>query len=175
MLKSIFILCLVLTGVASQAHPAHAKPLLGLSVCNQYSDTIYVSLGWRDAEGWHSRGWWTIDQQHCATMHVSADLIYYHWETVQQQNCMCPPAVGNGSGKATVMLNELAPGNSFDLRDANRAQSNMQLNAFNPDLFTQNGLSTATFGGVDKITIDPDGSADETLVLHQKIALLPLP
>lgn len=169
----IAALCFAVAVLALRPAVAHADEPVNLSVCNAYGDTIYFAVGWHDNAGWHSRGWWTIDPDKCVTLPISAPALYYHWESAEQTNCICPPPIANPQDKGGVTLDETS--NGFNLDNANQPQGNANFAWFNPVLFTANGFTAATFAGVEKLIIQSDGSDQETLYIHQQSALMPLP
>jgi hypothetical protein len=169
----IAAICFAVMALALRPGVVRADAPMNLSVCNAYGDTIYFALGWRDDAGWHSRGWWTLDPGKCITRPIIAPALYYHWESAQQTNCICPPPIANPQDKSGVMLDEM--GNAFDLNNATQPQGNANLAWFNPVLFTADGFPSDTFTGVEKLMIQNDGSDEESLYIHQQSALMPLP
>jgi len=162
-----FILLVLCPGVARADAP------MTLSICNAYGDTLYFAVGWHDASGWQSRGWWTIDPEQCITQPIIAPALYYHWESAEQTNCICPPPIANPEDKGGVMLDESSA--AFNLSQADQPQGNANPAWFNPVLFTANGFPPGIFTGVEKLVIESDGSDLERLYIHQQSALMPLP
>jgi uncharacterized membrane protein len=159
--------------LAFYLRPAAAADPMNISVCNEYSSTIYLALGWHDQEGWHSRGWWSADPGHCTAVPITTTELYYHWVSAAETNCICPPSRINAPSKNARML--AVTSNAFNLNDADSAQGNAHLVWFNPTLFTFDGFNAATFAGVNKLTITQQGNDAQTVHLHQRVALLPLP
>ncbi len=57
--------------------PAHAD----LKLCNSTSSRVGVSIGYQDATGWATEGWWNIASQTCETLlkgAVPSRFIYVH-------------------------------------------------------------------------------------------------
>ncbi|GGG35433.1 DUF1036 domain-containing protein [Chelatococcus composti] len=50
--------------VAGALSPAWAD----LRICNMTGSRVGVALGYRDAQGWMSEGWWNIDERKCETL-----------------------------------------------------------------------------------------------------------
>ncbi len=154
--------------------PATARAdALNFSVCNAYGGTIFLALGWKDAAGWHSRGWWSIDEGKCSLQPISAPNLYYFWESAAQTNCICPPPVSNGQENGGVMLAKTE--DAFRLDNASQAFGDASLGWFNPTLLTAAGGIPADFVGLDKLIIGTGGSGKENLYIHQPTALMPLP
>jgi uncharacterized membrane protein len=68
------IVALVLTGLAG---PARAD----LKLCNSTPGRVGVSIGYQDANGWATEGWWNIASQTCETLlkgAVPSRYIYVH-------------------------------------------------------------------------------------------------
>lgn len=64
-----------LAGIAGGGAPAAAD----LKLCNTTSSRIGVVIGYKDAEGWTSEGWWNIPSNVCWTL-IKGDLVarYYY-------------------------------------------------------------------------------------------------
>ena len=63
--------------LAAASSPARAD----IKLCNSTSSRIGVSIGYQDAEGWATEGWWTISSQTCETLLkgiVPSQFIYVH-------------------------------------------------------------------------------------------------
>lgn len=63
----------VLAGIT----PAHAD----LKLCNSTSSRIGVAIGYQDAQGWATEGWWNVASQTCETLlkgAVPSRFIYVH-------------------------------------------------------------------------------------------------
>ena len=57
--------------------PAHAD----LKLCNSTSSRVGVAIGYQDASGWATEGWWNIAAQTCETLlkgPVPSRFIYVH-------------------------------------------------------------------------------------------------
>ena len=55
--------------------------LADLKLCNATSSRIGVSIGYRDAKGWATEGWWNIASQTCETLlkgTLSSRFYYVH-------------------------------------------------------------------------------------------------
>lgn len=50
--------------VIGAATPAQAD----LRICNMTGARVGVALGYRDAQGWMTEGWWNIDERKCETL-----------------------------------------------------------------------------------------------------------
>ena len=57
---------LTLAGAAVLALPGAARA--DLRLCNLTSSRVSVALGYRDAQGWISEGWWNLRPSECETM-----------------------------------------------------------------------------------------------------------
>ncbi len=60
----------VLLGAAAVALPAKAD----LKLCNMTPSRIGVAIGYKDAEGWVSEGWWNVAAQKCEVL-LKGELI----------------------------------------------------------------------------------------------------
>ncbi|HWB45113.1 MAG TPA: DUF1036 domain-containing protein, partial [Hyphomicrobiaceae bacterium] len=59
------------------AAPAHAD----LKLCNTTSSRVGVAIGYQDAKGWTTEGWWNIAAQTCETLYkgsLSSRYWYIH-------------------------------------------------------------------------------------------------
>lgn len=59
------------------AGPAHAD----LRLCNMTTSRIGVALGYRDAQGWITEGWWNLSPNACETLlkgDLAARFYYIH-------------------------------------------------------------------------------------------------
>ena len=66
-------------GIALTA--AAPAALADIKLCNSTSSRIGVSIGYQDAQGWATEGWWTISSQTCETLlkgTVPSQFIYVH-------------------------------------------------------------------------------------------------
>jgi uncharacterized membrane protein len=50
---------------------------LSLQICNESGHNVFVALVYRDSQGWHSAGWWPINNGQCDTPAVADNLIFY--------------------------------------------------------------------------------------------------
>ena len=65
----------IIAGLA--ATPAHAD----LKLCNTTASRVGVAIGYKDAEGWATEGWWNISAQSCETLYkgtLSSRFYYIH-------------------------------------------------------------------------------------------------
>ena len=63
--------------LALSGHAAHAD----LKLCNSTASRIGVAVGYQDATGWATEGWWNIASQTCETLlkgAVPSRFIYIH-------------------------------------------------------------------------------------------------
>ncbi len=70
---------LALAGVHFNPSPASAD----LKLCNTTSSRIGVVIGYKDAKGWTSEGWWNIPSNVCWTL-IKGDLVarYYYLHAI---------------------------------------------------------------------------------------------
>jgi uncharacterized membrane protein len=71
-----FLLCLVaLVGLAASAEPAAAN----FRLCNNTASRVGVAIGYKDAQGWTTEGWWNLPSRSCETL-LKGDLVarYYY-------------------------------------------------------------------------------------------------
>ncbi len=76
-LTHLLRLTLLAAGLASLAAPAHAD----LRMCNTTGSRIGVSIGYRDAQGWVTEGWWNLAPRACETLlrgTLAARFYYVH-------------------------------------------------------------------------------------------------
>src|SRR5258708_3651837 len=98
------------------AGPAKAA----LRLCNRTSSRVGVALGYKDAQGWATEGWWTIDPttdpdpSKCAVLY-NGDLIarYYYIFAVDYEKG------GSWGGKAMMCIREKV----FTIRGINDCES----------------------------------------------------
>jgi len=57
-------LAAILLGISSAASPARAD----LRLCNMTSSRVGIALGYRDAQGWVTEGWWNLSARGCETL-----------------------------------------------------------------------------------------------------------
>jgi uncharacterized membrane protein len=73
----ILRLCVAAAGLASLAAPAQAD----LRMCNTTGSRIGVAIGFRDAQGWVTEGWWNLAPRACETLlrgTLAARFYYVH-------------------------------------------------------------------------------------------------
>jgi uncharacterized membrane protein len=71
------VTCLALPLLVSLGAEAHAD----LKLCNSTASRVGVSIGYQDATGWATEGWWNIASQTCETLlkgPVPSRFIYVH-------------------------------------------------------------------------------------------------
>lgn len=65
-----FRLALLLAGLVLSALSFSAAPALAdLRVCNQSTNQVSISLGYRAEKGWQSEGWWVAAPSKCAVVY----------------------------------------------------------------------------------------------------------
>lgn len=57
------------------AHPA----LADFRLCNNTGSRVGVSIGYKDAEGWNTEGWWNISARTCDTLLRGALVARYYY------------------------------------------------------------------------------------------------
>jgi uncharacterized membrane protein len=57
--------------------PAANSSGLALQVCNESGRNVFVALVYRDSAGWHSAGWWQINNGQCDTPATADNLVFY--------------------------------------------------------------------------------------------------
>jgi uncharacterized membrane protein len=70
------LVLLVMAGILLAA-PAHAD----LKLCNTTASRIGVAIGYQDANGWTTEGWWNIAAQTCEVLYkgpLSSRFYYIH-------------------------------------------------------------------------------------------------
>ena len=75
--KSILGLALLAGGLLAGAAPAWAD----LRMCNTTGSRVGVAIGYRDAQGWVTEGWWNIAPRACETLlrgTLAARFYYVH-------------------------------------------------------------------------------------------------
>jgi uncharacterized membrane protein len=73
----ILRLCIAASGLAGLAAPAQAD----LRMCNTTGSRIGVAIGFRDAQGWVTEGWWNLAPRGCETLlrgTLAARFYYVH-------------------------------------------------------------------------------------------------
>jgi uncharacterized membrane protein len=58
------LLALLVPATAALATPARAD----LRLCNMTASRVGISLGYRDAQGWVTEGWWNLNARACETL-----------------------------------------------------------------------------------------------------------
>jgi uncharacterized membrane protein len=61
--------------VTASAHPARAD----FRLCNNTGSRVGVALGYKDAEGWTTEGWWNISARSCDTLLRGALVARYYY------------------------------------------------------------------------------------------------
>src|SRR5476651_1371521 len=59
----------------ASAHPA----LADFRLCNNTGSRVGVSLGYKDAEGWTTEGWWNVSARSCETLLRGALVARYYY------------------------------------------------------------------------------------------------
>ncbi|MDP3408603.1 DUF1036 domain-containing protein [Bosea sp. (in: a-proteobacteria)] len=75
--RSILRLVLLAAGLLAGAAPAFAD----LRMCNTTPSRVGVAIGYRDAQGWITEGWWNIGPRACETLlrgTLAARFYYVH-------------------------------------------------------------------------------------------------
>jgi uncharacterized membrane protein len=65
---AVVILCL-------WSHPAAAD----FRLCNNTSSRVGIALGYKDAEGWTTEGWWNVSSRSCETLLKGALVARYYY------------------------------------------------------------------------------------------------
>jgi uncharacterized membrane protein len=65
----------ILMTLAFSATPAKAD----LKLCNNTESRVGVALGYKDAKGWASEGWWNIGPNSCETLLKGALIARYYY------------------------------------------------------------------------------------------------
>jgi uncharacterized membrane protein len=63
--------------LAALPHPAFAD----LKVCNATQSRVGIAIGYQNADGWSTEGWWNVASQSCETLlkgPVPSQFIYVH-------------------------------------------------------------------------------------------------
>ena len=61
--------------LALSAHPAMAD----FRLCNNTGSRVGVAIGYKDAEGWTTEGWWNISARSCETLLRGALVARYYY------------------------------------------------------------------------------------------------
>ena len=61
--------------LAASAHPA----LADFRLCNNTGSRVGVALGYKDAEGWTTEGWWNVSARSCETLLRGALVARYYY------------------------------------------------------------------------------------------------
>jgi uncharacterized membrane protein len=67
--------------VATIAAPNVTPAVADLKLCNTTTSRIGVAIGYQDAKGWTTEGWWNIASQTCETIYkgtLSSKFYYIH-------------------------------------------------------------------------------------------------
>lgn len=70
-------LCLLLLGLFILPAPA----LADLKLCNSTTSRVGVAIGYQDAKGWATEGWWNIASESCETLlrgELPSRYVYVH-------------------------------------------------------------------------------------------------
>ena len=75
--KRCIIATISLSGVllAWSAHPA----LADFRLCNNTGSRVGVAIGYKDAEGWTTEGWWNVSGRSCETLLRGALVARYYY------------------------------------------------------------------------------------------------
>ena len=68
------VACVVVMALAS-ASPAHAD----FRLCNNTGSRVGIALGYKDAEGWITEGWWNISARSCETLLRGSLVARYYY------------------------------------------------------------------------------------------------
>jgi uncharacterized membrane protein len=100
---------LIATTLALTAVPASAD----LKLCNTTSSRIGVSIGYQDADGWATEGWWNIASQTCETLYKGqlASRYFYVYAIDYDRG-------GEWAGKSNMCVGE----KSFTIRGVQDCQ-----------------------------------------------------
>jgi uncharacterized membrane protein len=69
------LLALVLCMAALWASPAAAD----FRLCNNTSSRVGIALGYKDAEGWTTEGWWNVSSRSCETLLKGTLVARYYY------------------------------------------------------------------------------------------------
>jgi uncharacterized membrane protein len=67
--------CAAVLLLAASAVPAHAD----FRLCNNTGSRVGVAIGYKDAEGWTTEGWWNISARSCETLLRGALVARYYY------------------------------------------------------------------------------------------------
>jgi uncharacterized membrane protein len=76
-LPHLLRMSILTAGLTGLSMPAHAD----LRMCNTTGSRIGVSIGYRDAQGWVTEGWWNLAPRACETLlrgTLAARFYYVH-------------------------------------------------------------------------------------------------
>jgi uncharacterized membrane protein len=68
-------LTLVAALLVGSAHPARAD----FRLCNNTGSRVGVAIGYKDAEGWTTEGWWNVSPRSCETLLRGALVARYYY------------------------------------------------------------------------------------------------
>lgn len=74
-LRLVAPLAFAIAGLGATAAPAHAD----LRMCNMTGSRVGVAIGYRDARGWVTEGWWNIDARDCETLFSGALNVRFYY------------------------------------------------------------------------------------------------
>jgi uncharacterized membrane protein len=100
---------LIVLGLAAAAVPAAAD----LRLCNTTASRVGVAIGYQDASGWATEGWWNIAAQTCETLYKGglASRFFYVFAVDYDRG-------GEWAGKATMCIAD----KSFTIRGVQDCQ-----------------------------------------------------
>ncbi len=70
-----WIIATVAAALLASAQPAKAD----FRLCNNTGSRVGVSLGYKDAEGWTTEGWWNVSARSCETLLRGALVARYYY------------------------------------------------------------------------------------------------
>ena len=72
-LAAVFALALALTGLWSGSAAADFR------LCNNTSSRVGIALGYKDADGWTTEGWWNVSSRACETLLRGTLVARYYY------------------------------------------------------------------------------------------------
>jgi uncharacterized membrane protein len=91
--------------------PARPRPTFRL--CNNTASRVGVAVGYKDAEGWTTEGWWNLPSRSCETV-LKGNLVarYYYVYAIDYDHggewmgtgCLCAPATRNSRSAVSVTV-----------------------------------------------------------------------
>jgi uncharacterized membrane protein len=71
---------IVLIALAAALMAASARPAMAdFRLCNNTGSRVGVALGYKDAEGWTTEGWWNVSARNCETLLRGALVARYYY------------------------------------------------------------------------------------------------